>query len=141
MQPFLPSTILSLDGRHTSTAMSLCYSLPRALHEQRPLKQLGFIMYSKHGAVQYSSTSSAQLCSQLFSLCFFQLRNASHRFWAQDIPAPVTTDLQGRENRLETSSHLLLCHSTLHKGKSSLNYKVLHISSTALHFGAAKRKV
>lgn len=46
------------------------------------------------------STSSAQLCSQLFSLCFFQLRNASHGFWTQDIPAPVTTDLQGRDNTL-----------------------------------------
>uniref|UniRef100_A0A8C9MK91 Uncharacterized protein n=1 Tax=Serinus canaria TaxID=9135 RepID=A0A8C9MK91_SERCA len=44
------------------------------------------------------------LCSQLFSLCFFQLGNASHRFWTQDIPAPVTTDLQGSENRLESSS-------------------------------------
>uniref|UniRef100_A0A8C3QZ93 Uncharacterized protein n=1 Tax=Cyanoderma ruficeps TaxID=181631 RepID=A0A8C3QZ93_9PASS len=51
-------------------------------------------MYRKHGAVQYSSTCSAQLCSQLFSLCLLQLRNASHRFWTQDIPAPVTTDLE-----------------------------------------------
>lgn len=87
------------------------------------------------------STSSAQLCSQFLSLCFFQLCNASHRFWTQDISAPVATDLQGRENRLEASFHLLLCHLILHKGKSSLNYKILHISSTALHFGAAMRRV
>uniref|UniRef100_A0A674GFE9 Uncharacterized protein n=1 Tax=Taeniopygia guttata TaxID=59729 RepID=A0A674GFE9_TAEGU len=40
------------------------------------------------------SSHHSQLCSQLFSLCFFQLRNASHRFWTQDIPAPVTTDLE-----------------------------------------------
>uniref|UniRef100_A0A8D2N9V8 Secreted protein n=1 Tax=Zonotrichia albicollis TaxID=44394 RepID=A0A8D2N9V8_ZONAL len=42
--------------------------------------------------------------SQLFSFCLFQLGNASHRFWTQDIPAPVTTDLQGKNNRLETAS-------------------------------------
>uniref|UniRef100_A0A803V0V0 Secreted protein n=1 Tax=Ficedula albicollis TaxID=59894 RepID=A0A803V0V0_FICAL len=42
----------------------------------------------------HCSTSSAQLCSQFFSLCFFQLCNASHGFRTQDVPAPVTTDLE-----------------------------------------------
>uniref|UniRef100_A0A663N149 Uncharacterized protein n=1 Tax=Athene cunicularia TaxID=194338 RepID=A0A663N149_ATHCN len=30
---------------------------------------------------------------QFFSLCFFELSNASHRFWTQDVATPVTTDL------------------------------------------------
>ncbi|KFQ54721.1 hypothetical protein N334_10385, partial [Pelecanus crispus] len=46
-----------------------------------------------------SSTSLAQLSGQFFSLCFFKLRNASHRFWTQDVTTPVTTDLQRSENR------------------------------------------
>uniref|UniRef100_A0A8C3V639 Uncharacterized protein n=1 Tax=Catharus ustulatus TaxID=91951 RepID=A0A8C3V639_CATUS len=35
-----------------------------------------------------------QRTRQFFSLCLFQLCNASHGFWSQDIPAPVTTDLE-----------------------------------------------
>ncbi|KFV01322.1 hypothetical protein N340_03429, partial [Tauraco erythrolophus] len=52
-------------------------------------------MYRK----QQPSTPLAQLSSQFLSLCFFKLSNASHRFWTQDVPAPMTTDLQRRENR------------------------------------------
>uniref|UniRef100_A0A803YG08 Uncharacterized protein n=1 Tax=Meleagris gallopavo TaxID=9103 RepID=A0A803YG08_MELGA len=33
----------------------------------------------------------SQLSSQFFSLCFFKLGNASHRFWTQDVTTPGHT--------------------------------------------------
>lgn len=83
-----------------STEAQQCHCAAPCLehcHERRPWNSWGLLCTKN--TVQ-CSTSSAQLCSQFFSLCFFQLRNASHGFWSQDIPAPVTTDLQGRENSL-----------------------------------------
>uniref|UniRef100_A0A8C3DHE1 Uncharacterized protein n=1 Tax=Corvus moneduloides TaxID=1196302 RepID=A0A8C3DHE1_CORMO len=52
-----------------------------------------------------------------FSLCFLKLCNASHRFWTQDIPAPVTTDL---ETYLIISVIVVGLDSLHQLGKSSL---------------------
>lgn len=45
-------------------------------------------MYRKHNGVHLS-----QFSDKFFSLCLFQLGNASHRFWTQDGASSVTFDL------------------------------------------------
>ena len=40
-----------------------------------------------------NSIHLAQVSGQFFSLYFFQLGNASHRLWTQDVTYPVAADL------------------------------------------------
>lgn len=106
-------------------------------HEQRPQQfHLGVYSLYVHKPWYQISTSLAQLSSQFFSLCFFKLGNASHRFWTQDVATPVTTDLQRRENKSEPSYHQLSSSCTRVGATPQLGTPTRFLSSE-LHSGSS----